>query len=294
MTVNTLPGEPVSEWISNIKVACYGDQGTGKTTFGIRAARMRPTKTVLYLNTEPYENLDQILKGYPDVRKRTRIIPTQAQQDQIKIEGDKLDLMYEHGHELALARFLAKEVKRIVSLPYEQISKLFIVFDTASFVYKHLMHRVMDDIKAGRISQQRGQFAYGVPKRKFNIMANRLMKAPTDVVILGRSDPTGKKEAGKGFEYDGGQRPEWDAHKTKSRIWYDATTIIELNKGERLFKDADGKYVEVDPVNLPLEYKMQLVWWAKILKHKTHLKEVPVFWNPTPEEIFMWLNSQSN
>jgi len=284
----------VSEWIPNIKVACFGDQGTGKTRFGIRSARMRETKTVLYLNTEPYENLDQILKRYPDVRKRTRIIPTQAQQDQIKIEGDKLDLTYEHGHELALARFLLKEVKQIVSLPYEQISKLFIVFDTASFVYKHLMHRVMDDIKTGKIGQARAQFAYGVPKRKFNIMANRLMKAPTDVVILGRSDPTGKKEPGKGFEYDGGQRPEWDAHKTKSRIWYDATTIIELNRGERLFKDANGKYVEPDPVNLPLVYKMELIWWAKILKHKTTLKEVPVFWNPTPEEIFMWLNDQSN
>jgi len=296
MTINeqTLPGEPITSWVSNIKVACYGDYGTGKSTFGIRSARMRPNKTVIILNTEPYENLDQILNGYPDVRSRTRIIPTKQQADEIKVKGDKLDITYEHGHELALAQFLLGEIKKLVSLPYEQISKLFVVFDTASFVYKHLMHQTMEDVASGRINQARAQFAYGTPKRKFNIMIERLMKAPTDVVVLGRSDPTGRKEQGKGFEYDGGQRPEWDAHKTKSKIWYDATTIIELNKGERLIRKPEGGWELVDPENLPGEQRKELVWWAKILKHKTKFKEVPVFWDPTPEEIFLWLNQQSS
>lgn len=296
-------GEPIHQWSDNMKCVVWGMDGTGKTTFAVRTAKMYPDKNVIVFNSETLENLRTILKAYPDVARRTRISPTREQMNEVKKQGKKYDEKgYTSGQELALAEFLQEEILKFCNLDYDTLQNWIVIVDTASEIANEMKMKIKDEIDMEKISMAKSRFAYGEPRRKFETMISRLMKLPTHAVVTGRAEPIGiaqKTQKGMEFKWTDEEQPQWETkgggkNKRKSSVWYDATTIIHLKKKEVYLKDETGSYIPKDKSGrIGDEYKTKILRWAELVKHKAPINSSPVFFNPAPWDVFGWIEKQS-
>ena len=281
-------GEAAESIAKRFKVAVLGNYGTGKTTMGAEFARLRPGNKVLWLNTEPYENLIEILEDFPDVLQRTKIIPTIENLETIRKEGSKYDAEgIPGGHERAMAEFFLDYIRWLFDKSFDELKGYIVVVDTASQIAKQLRMATYDLVKIGTIDQSTSRFAYGEPKRKFNILAGRLLRLPTDVILLGRVKLEGEyDEQTKKFSYTGNEVAEWGEEIKDTTLWYDANLIVHLFKGDINAEDAKGKNYQ----DATGEWVTKTIRWAKLLKHKARSDIVPVFFNAKPGDIIEWIS----
>lgn len=288
-------GKPASTQKRLVKVALMGRHSTGKTTWWCEAAREYPGRLVLCLNTEPPENLMEILEGYPDVLARTHILPDDKQRVWIEKRGKQLSEWGYSGPEVALCEFILDYVYQLTFMPEEEIRKLFIVLDTGSYVRKRLGHFVMDamDQKDSRFcNPQKGQMNFFSVYRKFNIMMERLMKMPCHVILIARVDPVGEYIEGEGYKtFPGVEKAEWgDEKNLRSTIWYDAATVVHLFKSEVDAKDEDDTVIKIFmPDQKTFKIQKEIVRWATLEKYKAKQTIVPIFFDISPKAIFKWI-----
>lgn len=297
-------GEPIGAYESKMKVALYAGPDVGKTTFGIRMAQMAmmedPNLRLTIFNAEPMENLMRVLDGYPRVKERTDRVPTRAQMDEIRKQGQMLDDRgYKGGQEIALVEFLHAELMKLANMPASFLSTRMIMVDTASEIIEHMIMKAYDEVQGlvhgVLIDKRRTRFHYGPPKRKFNLMVKRLFNLPTHVIILGRTEPQGRwDEDKKSFEWiPGMENPEWDRNPDNpSSVGYEATTVIHMKKFLQDATDENNSVIYVDD-RLPRKTYKEVVRYAEVLKHKTKALTIPVFFNPAPWEIFKWIQDNS-
>lgn len=288
-------GKPASTQERRIKVALMGRHSTGKTTWWCEAAREYPDKLVLCINTEPEENLMEILEGYPDVLKRTHILPDKTQMAWIEKRGKQLSGWGYTGPEVARCEFIIDYIYQLMLLPDEEIQKLFIVLDTGSYVRKRLGHFIMDamDKKDVRfIDPQKGQMNFGPVYRKFNIMMERLMKMSCHVILTARVEPKGQYIEGKGYQdTPGAEKAEWgDESNLRSTIWYDAATVIHLFKSEIDAKDENNTVIKVFMPDGSFKIQKKIIRWATLEKYKAKQTIVPIFFDISPKAIFKWIS----
>lgn len=301
-----LKAAPILEMDEKIKLAIYGNVGAGKTTFGVRIAQMFPDLKLFIALTEPFENLKAILDTYPDVKKRTVYIPNEEQMDKIREVGKWYDEQgFESGQEIALAEFLHSELLKVANRPANELKKWIIMVDTASQIAKELVNKTYDQIHKLpdghqlKIGQKRARFAYGPAKRKFNVIAKRLFKCPTHVILTGRTEPLGEVSKVDGkvtFRWTRDEKPEWDgsAKENPSKLGYEATTIVHLHKVTKMYEDANKSHVPLDAELLPGKYHTETLRWAELKKYKAPITIAPVFFNPAPWDVFGWIKENVN
>ena len=297
-------GEPIGSYEEKMKVALFAGPDVGKTTFGVRMAQMAmmkdPNLRLVIYNSEPIENLQRVIKGYPRVMERTDLVPTRSQMDEIRKQGQMLDERgYEGGQEIALAEFLYSELRKLSNMPESFLKTRMIMVDTASQIIEHLIMKAYDEVRGKvhgvRIDDRTSRFHYGPPKRKFNIMVKRLFNLPTHVLITGRTEPQGRfNDETRQFSYVPNlEAPEWDRNPDNpSSVGYEATTVIHMRKFLQPAKNESGSVIYVDD-RLPHKTYQETVRYAEVLKHKTTALVIPIFFNPTPWEIFSWIEQNS-
>lgn len=280
-------GQRYTEADDYLKWAVYGQENTGKTHFGISAARMREHKRVIIFNLEPKSNLIAVLNRFPDIADRTTVLPTDEDLEKISEEALSMDpSIYVNAFDFALANYV---IDKVIDLTYNHrdvVKGTLFIMDTASQVYRKLMDNIIDARKHDERIRKMAQLAYSEPKRKFQAMIRMMAMWPTDVIWLGRTRPAGEEVVDpvtgkRGWrQIPGKEEPEW-----KGMVNYEATVIIYLTKKRENILDDNRSYV-LDEYGNPLT---QEVRYAQIVKHKSGRSGIPTIRDPTPAKIVAWL-----
>lgn len=270
-----------------LKWGVIGAENSGKTHFAIDAARMRPEKPVVVFLLEPKSNLLSVLKRFPDVYRRTTVLPTDEELDLIADRALKMDPTENiAAYDAELAWYVIEKVINLERVWRDEIKNTFFIFDTASQIYQKLMWEILEKRKTDERLMRLGQLAYGDPKRKFGTMVNRTSMWQTDVIWLGRTKQAGEyvvdRETGKKkwTPTIGKEDPEW-----KSMLRYQATVLIHLTRKEEHVLDENNSFV-MDEHGNPMKREVR---YAKIIKHKSGRSGVPLIKNPTPTKVMAWL-----
>ena len=284
------------------KVLLLGRHSTGKTTWWCKAAERFPDKTVLVLNTEPSENLMRILDTFPSVKKRAWLLPDPEQQKWIDARAADLDARGYKGKEVALVEFIINYVFDLSKQPVEELSKLFVVLDTGSYVKKRLGKYVQDAMLMKDTSVienvNKGQLNYGPFYDKFNVMMERLMKMPCHTIVTARVEPEGKmvmNDRGKEvYQETGNEQAEWGSEDNlRVHLWYDSSTIVHLFSAKVKSLDKTNTHIKVILPDGKETYQMEVKWWAILEKWKADTNMQPVFFDTSPEAIFSWIEKHN-
>lgn len=286
-------GKRAGEWSRLVKVAVMGKHSTGKTTWGIQCAAMFPDTSVLILNTEPLENLHQILDVFPDVRARTLIVPDVTQQAWIDKRAAVLDGKGYDGKGIALCEFFLDYINILSHQPEENLKKLFIIMDTASYVRKRLGQYISEAIAlkdSSVVNPSKGQLNYGRFYQKFNHMMERLMKLPCHTVVTARVEHVGKYTEDGYKDIEGAEKAEWgDDKNLRATVWYDAAMIIHLHAATITLRDESKSDVRIIRPDRKKDLQMQVVRWGLLKKWKAKCEIPPLFYDFSPEAIFKWV-----
>ena len=285
------------------KVLLLGRHSTGKTTWCCKAAQRFPGKTVLFINTEPPENLMRILDTFPDVEARTYMVPDPKQQKWIDARAADLDARGYKGKEVALSEFIINYVFDLSRQPPENLSKLFIIVDTGSYVKKRLGRYVQDAMGMKDLSvienPNKGQMNYAPFYDKFNVMMERLMKMPCHTLVTARVEPEGEtyvdEKNREQYRDTGNEVAEWgpDAN-LRVHLWYDATTVVHLFSTKVKSIDENNSHIQITLPDDSIVYQMEQQWWAVLEKWKANTNKQPYFIGDTsPEAIFSWIEKHN-
>lgn len=284
------------------KVLLLGRHSTGKTTWWCNAAERFPDKTVLVINTEPPENLMRILDTFPKVKERAWLLPDAEQQKWIDVRAADLDARGYKGKEVALSEFIMNYVFDLSKQPVEELSKLFIVLDTGSYVKKRLGKYVQDAMLMKDTSvienPNKGQMNYGPFYDKFNVMMERLMKMPCHTIVTARVEPEGKvipDERGRPvYTETGNEQAEWGSDSNlRVHLWYDATTVVHLFAAKVKSIDENNTHIKITLPDGTETHQMEIKRWAVLEKWKAATTKQPVFFDISPEAIFSWIEKHN-
>lgn len=285
------------------KVLLLGRHSTGKTTWCCEAAERCKDKTVLFINTEPEENLRRVLDNFPDVEARTYLVPDAEQQKWIDERATDLDARGYKGKEVALSEFIINYVFDLSKQPPEQLNKLFIILDTGSYVKKKLGRYVSDamGMKDETVidNWRKGRLNYGPFYDKFNVMMERLMKMPCHTLVTARVEPEGETYVDdknrEQYRDTGNEVAEWgpDAN-LRVHLWYDATTVVHLFTAKVKARDENNTDIQITLPDGTIVYQMEQKWWSVLEKWKANTNKQPYFIGDTsPEVIFSWIEKHN-